>query len=46
MEKDECRFVLFMENFMVKLFSSSAIRNPSTEMIRAVVFRNNGIVRI
>lgn len=35
-----------MENFVVKLFSSSAIRKPSTEIIRAVVFRNHGIVRV
>ena len=30
---------------MVRLFSSSAIRNPNTEIIRAVVFKNHGIVR-
>lgn len=35
-----------MESFIVKLFSSRAIINPSTVIIRAVVFRNHGIVRI
>lgn len=39
-------FFLFEVNFIVRLLSSSAIRNPSTEIIRAVVFRNHGIVRI
>lgn len=38
--------VLFIENFVVKLFSSRAIRKPSTEIIRAIVFRYHGIVRI
>ena len=37
--------VVFIDSFMVRLFSSSAIRNPNTEIIRAVVFKNHGIVR-
>lgn len=46
MENDDNEFVLFIESFIVKLFSSKAIINPSTVIIRAVVFRNHGMVRI
>lgn len=44
-EKDEYGFGLLIDSFMVRLFSSSAIRNPNTEIIRAVVFKSHGIVR-
>lgn len=38
--------VLLVENFKLRLFSSSAIRKPIMEINRAIIFRCHGIVRI